>query len=204
MPKPELVLYQNQIQNRLRLIYPNNPIETPIRTEWTTITNIPGLYSPRLDIAVGPFSTVRGQNQIDVYNNLMDNSRQFIERLIHYHTLNITNYRIDDDQLNQALILPNFDLLNDFNQNARCFIAIEIENSVSRKHLLGGALNAAALGRIGIVIGWTEEKLRALIKLQSYWDFLRSVDKPTFYALNLILLSPNQLIQAIEDAIEQY
>ncbi|WP_339218583.1 hypothetical protein [Paenibacillus sp. FSL W7-1332] len=44
-------------------------------------------------------------------------------------------------------------------------MAIEIEHLVSRKHLMGGAINASALGRFGVVIPWSEEKLRAFIKI---------------------------------------
>lgn len=83
------------------------------------------------------------------------------------------------------------------NRNARCFRAIEVENQVSRKHLLGGAVNAAALGRIGVVVGWTPDKLNALLKLRSYFDFLSAVGKPSFSASNLLILAPEQLESAL-------
>ena len=106
-------------------------------------------------------------------------------------------YRVDDEQLNQVRYYSNFHELKILNENSRCLLAIEIENNVSRKHLLGGAVNAAALGRLGIVVGWTENKVKALVKLQTYWDFLYSVGKNTFNTRNLVILSPQQLSEAI-------
>jgi len=187
--------FQEEIKQRLVQIYPN---PTPIKTEWRAITNIRGLYSPRIDVAVGPFSTIRGGNCIEEYDHLMDLSRRFVEQLLLCHRQNVTAYRILDAQRNEVLEFCNFQELRTFNGNARCLLAIEIEHEVSRKHLLGGAVNAAALGRLGIVIGWTEEKVRALVRLQAYWDFLRSVGKNTFETKNLLILSPVQFRQAIE------
>jgi len=185
--------YQRQIAQLLELVYPP---PTPIQTEWRTIDNIRGLYSPRIDVAVGPFSVIRGHNYIQQYDRLMESSRSFIEQLLEYHHKNVMAYRVNDRQLNQALHFSSFDELKYLNQNARCLLTIEIENRVSRKHLLGGAVNAAALGRIGVVVGWTENKVRALVRLQAYWDFLGSVRKNTFNTGNLVILSPKQLSDA--------
>lgn len=192
MPTPSE--YQKQIAQDLSRIYLP---PTPIEVEWRTIANIRGLYSPRIDVAIGPFSVVRGGNCIAEYNELMDSSRDFIEQILEYHRANVATYRANDEQLNQALHFSNFDELKHINENARCLLAIEIENKVSRKHLLGGAVNAAALGRLGIVVGWTENKVKALVKLQTYWDFLGSVGKNTFNTRNLVILSPQQLSEAI-------
>ena len=192
MPTP--YEYQNQIAQDLRRVYLP---PTPIEVEWRTIANIRGLYSPRIDVAVGPFSVVRGGNCIEEYNELMDSSQDFIELILEHHHANVTAYRVDDEQLNQVRYFSNFHDLKRRNENARCLLAIEIENNVSRKHLLGGAVNAAALGRLGIVVGWTENKVKALVKLQTYWDFLYSVGKNTFNTRNLVILSPQQLSEAI-------
>ena len=83
-----------------------------------------------------------------------------------------------------------------FNRNSRCFIAIEIENQVSRKHLLGGALNASVLGRIGVAVGW-HEAFQMFLRLRHYILYLKSVGKNTFDASNLLLLKPEQLEQAV-------
>ena len=187
--------FQEEIKQELVRIYPN---PTPIKTEWRAITNITGLYSPRIDVAVGPFSTVRGGTCIAEYNRLMDLSRRFIEQLLLCHRQNVAAYRVLDAQRNEVLYFSDFQELKTFNENARCLLAIEIEHEVSRKHLLGGAVNAAALGRLGVIIGWTEEKVRALVRLQAYWDFLRSVGKNTFETKNLVILSPYQFRHSIE------
>ncbi len=38
------------------------------------------------------------------------------------------------------------------NFNARYFLSIEIENQLTQKHLIGGIVNASALGRLEILI----------------------------------------------------
>ena len=186
--------FQNLLVTQLRQIY---PVPTPIESEWRAIQNIRGVYSPRIDVVVGPFSTRRGGNCIEQYDNLMDLSNEFINNLLIMHQQNVNLYRPNDEQLNQLQYIPQFDELKQHNANARCLLAIEIENQVSRKHLLGGAVNAAALGRLGIVVGWTDNKVKALVRLQTYWDFLASVDKNTFSTANLLILSPQQLYDAI-------
>ncbi|MCI0564937.1 MAG: hypothetical protein MN733_41245, partial [Nitrososphaera sp.] len=191
----KIKVYQVEVASLLQSIYPQ---PTPIEIEWCAITNIPGLYSPRIDIAVGPFSTTRGGNCINEYNKLMDESWLFIEQLLNYHRQNVKYYSgTAEEQFNRDNIPPSLENLKRFNENARCLLAIEIENEVSRKHLLGGAVNASALGRLGIVIGWTDEKVRALVKLRDYWHFLGSVRKNTFNTANLLIVNPEQFLIAI-------
>src|SRR5262245_58746223 len=96
-----------------------------------------GVYSPRLDVAVGPFAT--NQRFIEEYNYLMETSRQFIDNILIHHKNNIRQFDNEIDIL-------SFKKLKNKNANARCLLAIEIENRVSRKHLMGGVINAAALG----------------------------------------------------------
>jgi hypothetical protein len=52
----EIKNYQNNIANSLRVIFNENQIQP----EWPAIADIKGLYSPRIDIAVGPFATING------------------------------------------------------------------------------------------------------------------------------------------------
>ena len=94
-----------------------------------------------------------------------------------------------------------FEAICYFNYNSRCFLGIEIENEVSRKHLMGGAINAAALARFGIVIGWTADKLQALLRLMCYLQFLGEVGKNTFRPYNLWILSPQQFSDSVEEAL---
>ena len=190
----EVTEYQHTIKDSMNRFFGE---QIPVETEWQTITDIGGLYSPRIDIAVGPFSVIRDVNKIVEYNQLMDTHEAFISKLIEYNNTNIRTYRDPDERIDLYHIEPTIDSLKHVNRNGRCWLAIEIENKVSRKHLLGGVVNACALGRIGICIGWTEDKVKAFVKLQMYWEYLNSVGKNTFGTKNLIILNKNQLIQAI-------
>ncbi|MDI6716697.1 MAG: hypothetical protein QME63_07120 [Actinomycetota bacterium] len=182
--------FQDEITKQLKSIYPS----VDIKTEWSAFRNERRLYSPRIDVAVGPFSIEHGNSCTKKYNSLMESSKSFIEMLLLFHQDNIKDNSIGDSQLYQP---KTFDELMKFNKNARCLLAIEVENKGSRKHLLGSAVNAAALGRLGIVVGWAQENVKALVKLQAYWEYLRSVDKNTYNTKNLIILSPDQLRKAI-------
>jgi hypothetical protein len=42
------------------------------------------------------------------------------------------------------------------------------------------------------LVGWTDEKVRALFRVRSYLYFLESVDKPTLLVRNLLILSRAQ------------
>lgn len=181
---PDLVNYQNQVAERLRQHYPKN---VPVETEWRSKFE-PRIYSPRVDVAVGPFATTTGERLIEKYNEMMTESSVFLQRLIDFHLRN-TQEEIPPEAIFELLIITN--------RNARCFLAIEVENSGSRKHLMGDAINAAALGRIGIAIGWTPEKFQAFLNLKRYFEYMRSVGKNTFNLGNLLILNRDQLIEAI-------
>lgn len=178
--------YQNQLCDGLHRIYPS----VEIIPEWPSMQNEMGTYSPRLDVAVGPFA-IEGI-YIDEYNLLMDQSRPFITRLVKYHR---ENTKVIDGEKCQLA----FNTLKYKNQNARCLLAIEIENRVSRKHLIGGAVNASALGRIGVIIAWTPRMLKAAVKLRRYLAFLSNVGKNTFDTTNLLILDKEQFLQAVLD-----
>lgn len=156
--------------------------------EWASMKDEIGLYSPRLDIAVGPFATTG--TFVHEYDELMNTSRNFITRLLDSHLKNVRG--LDNESYNLS-----YDELNQKNYNARCLLAIEIENEVSRKHIIGGAVNASALGRVGIFVAWTPDKLKAAIKLSRYLEFLKSVLKNTFDTTNLLILDKNQFLHAV-------
>jgi len=167
------------------------PAELPVEKEWRAIKNIPGLYCPRIDIVIGPFA--EEGSLINQYDALMDSYRPFIEHLMDYHHENLRGW----GDPRHGFRFQNYDQIKSMNKNSRCFLAIEIENCVSRKHLLGGAVNASALGRVGIVIGWTVEKIKALVRLREYWHFLGSVGKNTFDTSNILFLSQDQFESCI-------
>lgn len=150
------------------------------------------VYSPIIDVAVGPFAETR-QHGPD-FDALLDASRGFILDLIRAHRQNVGAATDSTED-------GNFDVLRQRNWNARCLLAIEIENRVSRKHLMGGAINAAALGRVGLAVAWSDENLRAFVRLERYLNFLQERGKPTFPASNLIILTKDQLTRAVTSAI---
>lgn len=79
--------FQAHATKMLRSMY------SDVVAEWSAFGNQQDLYSPRVDIAVGPFSVVPGGNCIKEYDQLVDESAGFLQRLIDYHTYNLETYR---------------------------------------------------------------------------------------------------------------
>lgn len=156
----------------------------PVLCEWSSMTGVRNQYSPRLDVAVGPFAK-GSTNCTATYDELVREHASLLRRLLLHSNHNCQ--RIGDPAEGE------FETFAHFNGNARCFLAIEIENATSRKHLMGGAINAAALGRIGIAVGWTDKQVSQLARLRTYLRFLAGVGKNTFDTTNLLILSAEQL-----------
>jgi len=169
--------YQPIAKRKLKKIY------SEVKTEWTSIRGDKNIYSPRVDLAVGPFAIDRRYE--NEYDDLMRESKIFIKSLIANHNENLRSFDLELED-------NYFEKLFDFNRNSRCLLCIEIENKVSRKHLIGGLVNASALGRVGILIPWTPEKLKAFMKLRNYLKFLGQVDKNTFKTDNILILTKDQ------------
>lgn len=191
----EVKLYQSEIKQLLEnLILDRN---TPVSLEWRAMDGEGPMYCPRVDIAIGPFAIERRLER--EYDRLMDYYQEFFFKLIDFHIRNLHMY--SGEELNRGrneIFRQNiFDDLKQKNQNARCLAVIEIENKVSRKHLIGGIVNACALGRIGIVVAWSPEKLRAFVKCRNYFAFLRSVGKNTYDTTNLLIIDKNQLLESL-------
>ncbi len=176
--------YQNYCKDKLKTIYQE------VKIEWNPFGRRDDQYSPRPDIAIGPFA-INSQLE-ENYNELLDESKSkaFIESLIE-----INNQNIAEIGGGEQLRLSD---ISRFNYNARCFICIEIENRVSRKHIIGGLVNASALGRIAILIAWTPDKLKAFIKLKNYLKFLSSVGKNSFRTDNILILDKNQFKELVD------
>ena len=105
--------YRQLICNELVRIYP----AVSVICEWASMRDEIGLYSPRLDIAVGPFAT-KG-TFVQEYNELMNASRNFIIELLNFHLQNVKEFDT------QAYNLT-FNRLKQKNSNARCLLAVEI------------------------------------------------------------------------------
>jgi hypothetical protein len=142
-------------------------------------------YSPRIDIAVGPFAY--GEiRYIEEYNKLSEASSQFINRLLSQFKENSKRYPFS------KYIPNNHKELNGINENARCFLAIEIERTGTRKHRLGDIVNACAFGRIGIIIAWNDRVLKSFLAITEYLQFLKEKGKPTYGTRNLIIVTKEQ------------
>lgn len=178
--------YQQLLHKRLSEAFPS----LPVRPEWAAMRDERGLYSPRLDTAVGPFAT----NTIHItdYDRLVHDHHRLLRRWFDLHSDNLQDANADRDRF-------DFDHACHRNQNARCFLAFEIENRVSQKHLMGGAINAAALGRLGIAVAWNTSTLQSFIRLRSYLLFLSSVGKNSFDPSNLLILTASQLMGSFHE-----
>ena len=156
--------------------------------EWIAFRGMNDQYSPRVDIAVGPFSTTSGKNKIDSYNQILEINRinGFLKKAYEFHLENIQS------KLKKGEKIYHFNTLVHKNQNARCFLAIEIENTSTRKHIMGSMVNAASLGRIGIGIAYNETAKKTFIRILNYMAFLKRIGKNTYDTTNFMILTKDQ------------
>ena len=152
------------------------------------------IYSPEPDVAVGPFAKTR--KYIDRYSCMAEKSIDFIEMCIIFHESNLKEHHI---LLGGLPCFENF--YNDgVNWNARCFVAVEIENKPPTiKHVLGSTLNAIALGRVGLLVGFSEDTVRKFLRCLKYLDFLKSVRKSNIEFKNGLVLSKDQFIDILKN-----
>ncbi|MEP1782114.1 hypothetical protein [Reichenbachiella sp.] len=163
-------------------------------SEWISFRGDRTQYSPRVDIAVGPFNIGPGPNISHEYDNILNTNvaaRRFLETAFGLHNTNM-------ETLAPELAFRDFDELIRINENSRCFLSIEIENKNSKKHIMGSVVNACSLGRIGIGVAFSESTLRAFARIMNYLNFLESVGKNTYRTTNFLLLSTEQLDHLIE------
>lgn len=177
--------YQEFILPRIATKF--NNLET--LSEWSAFRGMNYQYSPRVDLAVGPFSITPNRNQTEEYNRILQNETidRFLRSVYDYHVENV-----GEEWLNE-IIIPEFDILKHKNQNARCFLAIEIENTSTKKHIMGSMVNAASLGRIGIGIAYNESVKRTFLRILNYLAFLKRVEKNTYDTTNFLILTKEQL-----------
>jgi hypothetical protein len=173
--------YQNRIAEDL-----HTSLELPVETEWRAMKKQPDLYCPRVDIAVGPF--VYDSKCIpDQHDRLVKKWERPIKAMLDYHKQNLKKLSWDNCQ-------TSFEDLCYKNKSARCLLAIEIEDKVNRKHLIGAAVNAIALGRLGIVIACSNDKLNAFVRIRRYlWFMSRATN---FDTANFLILNREQLVDS--------
>lgn len=167
--------YQLATCTALRTIYEE------VETQWRPfLRHGHQMYSPAIDIAVGPFAT---EQRFEArYTELLNQSRGLIDCLIEAH-----NQNIEDLQERTS-----FDTIAFFNENARCFLSIEIENTGSRKHCIGDLVNASALGRVGLLVAWNDDVLRTFLRQRAYLRYLADAGKNTFRTDNALVLTTAQ------------
>ena len=86
-----------------------------------------------------------------------------------------------------------------YNKNPRCMIAIEIETSGSRKHMIGDLVNASILGKIGLIVPTNDEKYKAFVKIMKYLEFAQENDKMSNNVFkNIVLIKSDDLINLLE------
>ena len=187
--------YQQAIVNKLNQVFDQGTAVS----SWRPFAGEGGrIYQPVVDIAVGPFAT-EGRFILE-YNNLVREHEGLIDRWIQVFQANWDGLEYTRPF---AVLPPGPSTHQNFlgrysNQNARCFIAVEIENETTRKHLMGSIVNAGALGRIGILIAWQDKVLKAAIRMREYFDFLRRVEKRTFDMTGVLVLTPEQFASSLD------
>jgi hypothetical protein len=150
---------QAVIRNKLGQIFSDDLVksEWSVRTAATDKIFDKSTYSPRLDIAVGPFNVTRDRKNEDLAEIEEHAQHPFVRWL-----------RNEVGRQNHGGFY--------FNPNPRCLLAIELEFSTSSKHILGGITNASLLGAIGVILGPAGyiDKVR---RISQYAARLRQVEK---------------------------
>jgi hypothetical protein len=154
-----------------------------------------GIYKPEVDIGIGPFS-----ERDKIYNSDYDELTFKFQDLI---TDWITDFRanwqpfVDKKKWLKPLRGPehyrDFITANTCG-NARCFIAIELENQTDRKYVMGSVVNAGILGRIGILVAENSEVFRNALRTRQYFDHLQEDRGRAIVMSNLIVLTIRQFL----------
>ena len=136
------------------------------------------LYSPRLDYAVGPYNLDRNKEEnVGRINSAFRDFQPMIQQLVEEGN-------------------GNFAAISHYNSNPRMFIAIEMEDKTSRKHRLGGIINASALGKVGILVGANAEVYWSVFKIMSYLEYLRTY-KSVILAPNVIAINRSRFVRVL-------
>lgn len=142
------------------------------------------IYSPETDIAIGPFNI---DGEISANNKRINQAKELWD-----------NALIKMNQISEKPYNPDH-----LNPNPRCFIAIEVGGSGSRKHLLGDIFNAATLGKIGIAVGTNNKQTEAYKRIYRYIDFAKSVGKTKENFENLMIINGEKLLANLHKKIRQ-
>lgn len=148
------------------------------------------MYSPAIDLAVGPFATHR--QYIEEYDQMASWSADMLLEMLRCFKRNLRKFQ-------SYFPAPTLDHLCTLNPNSRCFLAIEIERgNPSMKYLMGSTFNASSLGRVGIVVAWNQRRLEDLLRGREYFLNLENAGKNSFNTNNLLFLGRDQLARILE------
>lgn len=140
------------------------------------------LYCPRIDFAIGPFN---------IDGNIDDNNLSINQKYDEYESLFHLLTRHGD--------MPNKKL--EVNQNPRCFLTIEHENKVTRKHMIGTIINASAIGKVGIIIASQDKTYRALSRIRKYLDAMVKFNKLDYTPENIIIIQFNEFMNCMQNFV---
>tara|TARA_R110002033_G_scaffold36472_2_gene74983 strand:- start:88 stop:657 length:570 start_codon:yes stop_codon:yes gene_type:complete len=162
--------------------------------EWSAFRGVYGQYSPRVDIAVGPFSTITDQTLINEYNRILKQEEliMFLRKVFDFHLINTQQSLLETEKIYHI----NSKIRK--NKNARCFMAIEIENTSTKKHIMGSMVNACSLGRIGIGVAFNDSVVRTFNRIVRYLSFLERVGKTSYDTTNFFIITKEQFQELLE------
>jgi len=131
----QIAQFQSEIAVRLGALHGVDAV-----MEWRAMQGQLGVYSPRLDVAVGPFAT-RELQYGPRFDGLLKAHHGFVQSAYEFSNENCARH-------GEGTHVFGFDEVTLRNWNARCLFAIKIENRVTRKHLMGGARSRWHRGRM--------------------------------------------------------
>ena len=202
----DTTIFQNEIARRLKRLLKRYGYDDDATPEWKPFARHGRrTYSPVVDIAIGPFA-IGDQRYEKEYDTMVNSFNQLIDSWISIFKQDWQDYIVQHNYWEVSPTSRTPSGYQDFigpaaNRNARCFIAIEVENESSKKHLMGSIVNAGALGRVGILIAWQEKVLRAAIRMREYFDLLKQAGKRTFNMSSVIILNQDQFTDCLDKYI---
>jgi len=153
-------------------------------------------YSPIIDISIGPFSEEKGVSLWYDYDRLVTNSSSLIDAMLEQFRQNYQIFGSGIFEIGERILPTDYTSFlttnAEANWNARCFMAIEVEDSGSEKHLLGDLINVSISGRVGVVIGCNQNKLETFLRQLDYLAYTVRAKKITFNSRNIIVLKSEQ------------
>ncbi len=178
----EVAQYQHNLANRIGALLSAEPVPEWDISHGSTDHLDPHSYCPRLDIAFGPC-------------NINTRVAENVDRIS-------AKYNANSEFWNHLTARATFTPLQlGTNQNPRCLLAIEIENTTSAKHQLGSMFNADAIAKVGVIVGWNHQAMASLRRIREYLEFLILVGKIPTRLFNAIVID-RQTLASILDSLE--